>query len=80
MTPHLMECPQIFSTDLDVLRLLGIFGEVESMGISMRGMEKPSPCDGAVFSAVQWTGTRHKTSKRPCFTKHSQEPDLTCKI
>jgi hypothetical protein len=52
-----------------IFRLLGIFGEVESMGISTRGMEKLSPSDGAVFPPIQWTGTRGKTSKRPCFTK-----------
>jgi hypothetical protein len=55
--------------------LLGIFGEVESMGISTRGMEKLSPSDGGVFLPIQWTGTRGETSKRPCFTKTGQEPN-----
>jgi hypothetical protein len=71
--PSTLRCPLICYTDVDVLRLLGIFGEVESIGISTRGMDKLSSSDGGVFLPIQWTGIRGETSTRPCFTKCGQE-------
>ena len=58
--------------------LLGIFGEVESIGTSTRGMEKLSLRDGAVFLTLLQTGTRGETSKGPRFTKTGQEPVFMC--
>jgi hypothetical protein len=40
----------------------------------MRGMEKPSLRNDAVFLPFLWTGTCSETSKPPRFTKSGQEP------
>jgi hypothetical protein len=53
---------------------VGIFGEVESMGTSMMGVEKLSPSKGAVFLTLLWIGKRGKISTQPRFTKYAQEP------
>jgi hypothetical protein len=44
--------PRIMSTDLDGLRLLATFGEVESVGTSMRKVEKLPLSNVAVFLAL----------------------------
>jgi hypothetical protein len=75
-----MECPPIYSTDLDDLRLLGTFGEVGSMSTSMWEIEKLPHRNDAVFPPLLWTGKWCKTPKPPCFTKYGQEPSLCCKI
>jgi ABC transporter substrate binding protein len=61
---------------LDDLRLLAIFGEVESTGTSTREMERRPLGNSAVFLTLSWTGTRGKTSKQPHFTKTGQEPKV----
>jgi hypothetical protein len=73
-------CPRTFYTDLNKLRLLAIFGEMESTGTSTTEMERLPLSNSAVFLTLSWTGKRCKTSKQPRFTKYGQEPKLICKI
>jgi hypothetical protein len=68
MTPHdlIATCrplvyPRAFYTDLNGLRLLATFGEVESTGTSMREMERLPLRNSAVFLTLSWTGNRGKT-------------------
>ena len=51
------------------------FGEVESVGVVMREMERTPPRNNAVFPPLLGTGRRCKTSKPPRFTKIGQEPN-----
>jgi hypothetical protein len=54
---------------------LAAFGEVERAGAAMRGMEKPSLRNDAVFLPFLLTETRSEASKPPRFTKSGQEPN-----
>jgi hypothetical protein len=72
--------PRIAYTDLNHLRLLASFGEVECTGTSRRGMEGLSLRNSAVFLTLGWPGKCWKTPKRPRFANMGQEPGSFCKI
>ena len=71
---------RISSTDVDVLRLLSILGEMERVGTTMREMERPLLRNDGVFPPLLEAGKWCKTAKPPCFTKSGPEPRLICKI
>src|SRR5919108_3420184 len=65
---------RISSTDVDVLRLLSILGEMERVGTTMREMERPLLRNDGVFPPLLDSGKWCKTAKPPCFTKSGPEP------
>ena len=60
---------RIGSTDVDVLRLLSILGEMERVGTTTREMERHLLRNDAVFPPLLAAGKWCKTAKPPCFTQ-----------
>jgi hypothetical protein len=52
------------------------FGDIESTGTSMRGIESLSRNNGAVFLTLLGAGTRGETSRRPRFTKSATDVNI----